>query len=100
MRRQDCPSSPGLPILPEIFLEHHKDSIFPIGSSTVSETYLPLVLTWPLQALSGLISLHSHNDFYYNGVTVSNCWLSSNLPLSLSHSSVFSMHSSETSGAN
>jgi len=57
--------------------------MFPTGSSTVSETFLPLMLNWALQALSGLVFLHSHNNFYYNDLTIYNYWLSLDLSLSL-----------------
>lgn len=46
-------------------------------------TYLPLVLNWALQALSGLAFIHSHENFYYNDLSIYNCWLSSELSLSL-----------------
>lgn len=82
----------GLPILSrptgpslEEFIKHHQGIMYPTGTGnhTVSEKFLPLVLNWSLQALSGLTFIHSHNDYYYNDLTVYNCWLSSDFSLSL-----------------
>ncbi|KAH8802493.1 hypothetical protein F5884DRAFT_887029 [Xylogone sp. PMI_703] len=79
----------GLPILarptgPSLneFIGNHQAKMYPAGH-VISDIFLPLVLNWALQALSALKFIHSHNDFYYNDLTVYNCWLSSDLTLSL-----------------
>ncbi|RFU32357.1 hypothetical protein B7463_g4003, partial [Scytalidium lignicola] len=79
----------GLPILarptgPSLneFIGNHQANMYPDGH-IVNDTFLPLVLNWALQALSALKFIHSHNDFYYNDLTIYNCWLSSDLSLSL-----------------
>jgi hypothetical protein len=75
----------GLPILArptgpalEEFIEHHKQAMYLEGAqgSAIIQKFLPL-------ALSALAFNHSHNDFYYNDLTFSNCWLSTDFSLSV-----------------
>ncbi|KAH6714974.1 hypothetical protein BKA61DRAFT_480978 [Leptodontidium sp. MPI-SDFR-AT-0119] len=73
------PTGPPL----EVFLDKHRSKMFSSSSSDVNTTYLPLVLNWALQALSGLAFIHSHENFYYKDLSIYNCWLSSDLFLSL-----------------